>query len=116
MKYDDLSFTVKDNKGNDVVCDILSIVPNDENPKEEPSGKGESYTFEKTKVTPPEAPTAPVNEEFNTIVKTLAERHGITMPTEELILEANKWELSHGGLSGRTAQQFIDYLLGQNPV
>jgi hypothetical protein len=34
MKYDDLSFTVKDNKGNDVVCDILSIVPNDENPKE----------------------------------------------------------------------------------
>ena len=26
---------------------------------------------------------------------------------------ANKWELSHGGLSGRTAQQFIDYLLGQ---
>ena len=32
---------------------------------------------------------------------------------EELLLEANKWELSHGGLSGRTAQQFIDYLLGQ---
>ena len=31
----------------------------------------------------------------------------------ELLLEANKWELSHGGLSGRTAQQFIDYLLGQ---
>ena len=27
-------------------------------------------------------------------------------------LEANKWELSHGGLSGRTAQQFVDYLLG----
>ena len=32
---------------------------------------------------------------------------------EKLLLEANKWELSHGGLSGRTAQQFIDYLLGQ---
>ena len=31
-----------------------------------------------------------------------------------LLLEANKWELSHGGLSGRTAQQFIDYLMGQN--
>ena len=52
-------------------------------------------------------------KEFNTIVKTLAERYKITMPTEELLLEANKWELSHGGLSGRTAQQFIDYLLGQ---
>ena len=35
------------------------------------------------------------------------------MPEEKLLLEANKWELAHGGLSGRTAQQFIDYLLGQ---
>ncbi len=35
------------------------------------------------------------------------------MEEQELLLEANKWELSHGGLSGRTAQQFIDYLLGQ---
>ena len=32
---------------------------------------------------------------------------------EELLQEANKWELSHGGLSGRSAQQFIDYLLGK---
>ena len=38
----------------------------------------------------------------------------IEMPEEDLLLEANKWELSHGGLSGRTAQQFIDYLMGQN--
>ena len=35
------------------------------------------------------------------------------MDEEALLLEANKWELSHGGLSGRTAQQFINYLLGQ---
>ena len=34
MNYDDLSFTVKDANGNDVVCDIVSIVPNDENSKE----------------------------------------------------------------------------------
>jgi len=46
-------------------------------------------------------------------VKTLAEKNQINMPEEELLLEANKWELSHGGLSGRTAQQFIDYLLGK---
>ena len=26
--------------------------------------------------------------------------------------EANKWELSHGGISGRTAQQFINYVAG----
>ena len=34
------------------------------------------------------------------------------MTDEELMAEANKWELSHGGISGRTAQQFIDYLVG----
>ncbi len=56
---------------------------------------------------------APNKKEFQNIVRTLAARYGVTMPEEELFLEANKWELSHGGLSGRTAQQFIDYLLGQ---
>ena len=56
---------------------------------------------------------APDKKQFQQIVKTLADRYGITMPEEELYLEANKWELSHGGLSGRTAQQFIDYLLGK---
>ena len=56
--------------------------------------------------------SSPDKKEFQNIVKVLAERHQITMPEEELLLEANKWELSHGGLSGRTAQQFIDHLLG----
>ena len=46
-------------------------------------------------------------------MKVLASKYHIQMPEEELLLEANKWELQHGGLSGRTAQQFIDYLLGQ---
>lgn len=55
----------------------------------------------------------PSKKEFQQIVKVLAEKNQITMPEEELLLEANKWELSHGGLSGRTAQQFIDYLLGK---
>lgn len=56
---------------------------------------------------------APDKKEFANIVKVLAERYQVRMPKEELLLEANKWELSHGGLSGRTAQQFIDYLLGK---
>lgn len=56
---------------------------------------------------------APNKKEFQNIVRVLAERHGVNMPEEELFLEANKWELSHGGLTGRTAQQFIDYLLGK---
>ncbi|SHJ25474.1 ATP-binding protein [Hespellia stercorisuis] len=55
----------------------------------------------------------PSKKEFQKIVLALAEKNHIEMPEEELLLEANKWELSHGGLSGRTAQQFVDYLLGQ---
>ena len=55
----------------------------------------------------------PEKQEFQQIVRVLAEKNGIEMPEEQLLLEANKWELSHGGLSGRTAQQFIDYLLGK---
>ena len=56
---------------------------------------------------------APSKKEFQQIVCSLAKKNQITMPEEELLAEANKWELSHGGLSGRTAQQFIDYLLGK---
>lgn len=56
---------------------------------------------------------APDKKQFQGIVKTLAERHGLAIPEEELLAEANKWELSHGGLSGRSAQQFIDYLSGK---
>ena len=56
---------------------------------------------------------SPDKKEFQEIVRSLAERNGIAMPEEQLLLEANKWELSHGGRSGRTAQQFIDYLSGQ---
>ncbi len=59
---------------------------------------------------------APSKKEFQNIVRVLAQRNGITMPEEQLFLEANKWELSHGGLTGRTAQQFIDYLLGKAPA
>lgn len=55
----------------------------------------------------------PDKKQFHGIVKALAERAGIEMPEDQLFLAANRWELSHGGLSGRTAQQFIDYLLGK---
>ena len=54
----------------------------------------------------------PDKKEVQEIVRQLAAKNGIEMPEEKLLLEANKWELSHGGLSGRTAQQFIDYLAG----
>lgn len=56
---------------------------------------------------------APDKKEFQQIVTTLGKRYGVTIDEQELLEEANKWELAHGGLSGRTAQQFIDYLLGK---
>lgn len=54
----------------------------------------------------------PSQKEYFNIVIQLARKAGITMSDEDLCKEANKWELSHGGISGRTAQQFVNYLLG----
>ena len=56
----------------------------------------------------------PSQKEYFTIVKELAKKYpGITLTEEELCQKANAWELSHGGISGRTAQQFINYLAGK---
>ncbi len=55
----------------------------------------------------------PSQKEYFNIAIRLARRLGVTMPDEEICAEANKWELSHGGISGRTAQQFANYLAGQ---
>ncbi len=55
----------------------------------------------------------PSQKEYFNIVIELARRQGIEMADEELKAWANKWELSHGGISGRTAQQFVNYLDGQ---
>ena len=54
----------------------------------------------------------PSQKEFFEIVIGLARKNNVKMTDEELMAEANKWELSHGGISGRTAQQFINYCLG----
>ncbi len=52
----------------------------------------------------------PTPKEFKEIVLGLAHRSQVAMSDEELLAEANKWELSHGGISGRTAQQFVNYV------
>ena len=53
----------------------------------------------------------PTQQEYFQIVTNLAKKYPeITMSDKELCAEANKWELSHGGISGRTAQQFINYI------
>lgn len=56
----------------------------------------------------------PSQKEYFEIVRNLAKKYPqITLSDEELCAQANKWELSHGETSGRTAQQFISYLAGQ---
>lgn len=58
--------------------------------------------------------TKPSQKEYFEIVRVLARRHPeITLTDEQLCARANAWELSHGGISGRTAQQFINNLLSK---
>ncbi len=54
----------------------------------------------------------PSRQEFYDIVRTLADRNGIEIEDEQLKLEADRWELYHGGISGRCAQQFVTHLAG----
>lgn len=57
---------------------------------------------------------APSQKEYFEIVRGIAKKYPqLNFTEEELLAKANAWELSHGGLSGRTAQQFITYLLGK---
>lgn len=58
--------------------------------------------------------SAPRKDEFLSIVRELAKRENIQMEDSELCALANRWELRHGGVSGRTAKQFVDYLAGKN--
>ncbi len=55
----------------------------------------------------------PSAQEYRRIVKELARRYPqIRLTEEELLQKANAWEVRNGSTSGRTAQQFIDYLAG----
>ena len=56
----------------------------------------------------------PNQKNYFHIVCELAKKHPeLNMSEDELCAEARKWELSHGGTSGRAAQQLINYLLGK---
>lgn len=55
----------------------------------------------------------PTQKEYFNIAVELCRRLGVTLSDDEIKAEANKWELSHGGISGRTAQQFANYMAGQ---
>ena len=54
----------------------------------------------------------PNHNQFKDMVLSLAHRAGVEATDQEILAEANKWELRHGGISGRTAQQLINYMSG----
>lgn len=56
--------------------------------------------------------SSPRREEYHAIVKALAEKAGLSV-NDDLLSLADRWEIRHGGLSGRAARQFVDYLLGR---
>jgi predicted AAA+ superfamily ATPase len=56
---------------------------------------------------------SPDKREYDDIVCSLAQRCHLDIPEDELIKGAGSWEIRHGGRSGRTAQQYIDYLMGK---
>ncbi len=61
--------------------------------------------------------SSPSQEQYLKIVEELAAKNNITMPLDLLKREALKWERSHGGRSGRAAQQFIMYITGdKSPI
>ncbi|MDR0854103.1 MAG: ATP-binding protein [Clostridiales Family XIII bacterium] len=58
----------------------------------------------------------PTKAEYLEIVKSMAARAGLKASKEDeekFISDALTWEVRHGGRSGRTARQFIDYRVGQ---
>ena len=52
----------------------------------------------------------PDPEEYMNIVLVLAERKGIDMDENDMRDAAKKWEIRHGGMSGRVASQLITWL------
>lgn len=58
--------------------------------------------------------SAPSPQLFKEIVCGLAARHPeLHLSRDELLMEANRYELRHGGFSGRVAQQFLNQILGK---
>lgn len=58
----------------------------------------------------------PAKEEYLEIVDALALKYGLDMDTETLHSQAMAWEIRNGGFSGRTAQQFIQFLLNKKAL
>lgn len=53
----------------------------------------------------------PDKETYLHIVHHLANKNGVNLPKDDLVLLAERFALEHGGRSARLAKQFVDYLL-----
>lgn len=56
---------------------------------------------------------APDKKEYSEIVLGLKKKLNVDISDEELLQKANAWEVSHGGRSGRSATQLLDYILSK---
>ena len=56
---------------------------------------------------------APSQAEYLEIIRSMLKRRGIELDGETLRIEGLRWEMTHSGRNGRTAQQFVNYYLGQ---
>jgi predicted AAA+ superfamily ATPase len=60
--------------------------------------------------------SAPDKDEYLAIITGLAAKFGLDMEEQELKTASLTWEVRHGGRSGRTARQFIDYMSGRGAL
>ena len=56
----------------------------------------------------------PDQNEYLAIIDHALREKGIILTPEELKQAGHRWELEHSGRSGRVAQQFVNYYLGQH--
>ena len=55
---------------------------------------------------------SPEQEQYLDIARRLAAQYGIDAQSEEFEKGAIRWELKHGGFSGRSARQYVEHLAG----
>lgn len=55
----------------------------------------------------------PSQDEYLKIIQHMLKKNNIELDNEQLRIEGLRWEMSHSGRNGRTAQQFVTHYLGQ---
>ena len=59
---------------------------------------------------------APTQSEYLEIIRHMLKKKKVKLDDETLRIEGLRWEMSHSGRNGRTAQQFVNYYLGSGLV